>query len=94
MKTYRFRGHSVSDPGSYRTKEEVEHYKTLDPLIVTEQKILDKKIASESEIQAIKDKIHIEIDEAVEFAENSSFPKPEALYDDNYVQENYPFIMD
>jgi len=94
MKTYRYRGHSVSDPATYRSKEEVEHYKTLDPVLVTEQKILSHKIASLEEIQTIKDRIALEIDEAVEFAENSSYPAPEALYEDNYTQKDYPYIRD
>lgn len=94
IKTYRYRGHSVSDPAKYRTKEELEHYKKLDPLLVTEEKIIKNKIASEKEIEEIKEKIRIEIDEAVEFAENSPLPDPSELYTDNYVQEDYPFIMD
>ncbi|MEP7196964.1 MAG: pyruvate dehydrogenase (acetyl-transferring) E1 component subunit alpha [Saprospiraceae bacterium] len=94
MNTYRYRGHSVSDPGTYRSKEELEHYKTLDPLLTTEKRILEQKIASQEEIQAIKDAIHIEIDEAIEFAETSAFPPPEALYEDNYIQKDYPYIID
>lgn len=94
MNTYRYRGHSVSDPGNYRGKDEVEHYKTLDPVILTEEKMIAFKIASQTEIDKIKEQIHSEIDEAVKFAEESSYPAPEALYEDNYVQPNYPFIKD
>ncbi|MBK6546279.1 MAG: pyruvate dehydrogenase (acetyl-transferring) E1 component subunit alpha [Saprospiraceae bacterium] len=94
IKTYRYRGHSVSDPGSYRSKEEVEHYKTLDPLLMTETKILKGNIANQSEIDALNEKIKLEIDEAVEFAESSAFPPPTALYDDNYSEADYPFIKD
>ncbi len=94
MNTYRYRGHSVSDPGNYRSKEEVEYYKTLDPVTVTEARILKDKIATESELTQIKDAIHDEIDDCIKFAEESSYPAPEALYDDNYVQTDYPYLKD
>ncbi|MBK7359388.1 MAG: pyruvate dehydrogenase (acetyl-transferring) E1 component subunit alpha [Saprospiraceae bacterium] len=94
IKTYRYRGHSVSDPGTYRSKEEVEQYKAIDPLIVTEARILSNKIANQAELDQINEQIKLEIDEAVEFAENSDFPSPSSLYDDNYVESNYPFIRD
>jgi len=94
IKTYRYRGHSVSDPGNYRTKEELNEYKDRDPLKETEEQILNSKIASEKEINEIKDKIKAEIADAVQFAEESDFPLGSELYDDNYVQKDYPFIMD
>ncbi len=94
IKTYRYRGHSVSDPAKYRTKEELESYKALDPVLLTEDKILKEKIASEAEIKAIKKAIVTEIDEATEFAEQSPLPDASALYLDNYVQEDYPYIRD
>ncbi|MDQ3140697.1 MAG: pyruvate dehydrogenase (acetyl-transferring) E1 component subunit alpha [Bacteroidota bacterium] len=94
IKTYRYRGHSVSDPGHYRTKEEVEYFKTLDPLGITEHAILDQKIATTKELEAIQEKIKLEIDEAVEFAEKSPFPEPNALYEDNYIQKDYPYLRD
>jgi len=92
IKTYRYKGHSVSDPAKYRTKSEVEEYKNQDPIKVTERKILDGKIATEEEIKAIKDKIKKVVLESVEFAESSDFPDPSELYTDNYVQKDYPFI--
>jgi len=94
IKTYRYRGHSVSDPAKYRTKEELAKYKALDPLALTEQKMLDDKVASEKEIQAIKDKIKEEITKAAEFAEASPLPDASELYTHNYVQEDYPYIRD
>ncbi len=92
IKTYRYKGHSVSDPAKYRTKEELQNYKDRDPVKETERKIIDKKIASEKEIKAIKDKIKAEIEEAVRFAEASPLPNPADLYSDNYVQPDYPFL--
>ncbi|MCB0704575.1 MAG: pyruvate dehydrogenase (acetyl-transferring) E1 component subunit alpha [Saprospiraceae bacterium] len=92
IKTYRYKGHSVSDPGNYRSKEEVEEYKEKDPIRLTEAKILEFGYATEAEIKAIKDMIKKEIDEAVEFAENSEFPDASELYTDNYAQDGYPFL--
>lgn len=94
IKTYRYRGHSVSDPAKYRTKEELEHYKKMDPVFVTEEKIINDKIATQKEIDAIKDMIKEEIEAAAEFAENSPLPDASELYTDNYVQKDYPYIRD
>lgn len=94
IKTYRYRGHSVSDPAKYRSKEEVQQYMDIDPLLVIEQKMLKQKLATQAEITALQDKIKTEIDEAVEFAEASEFADGSQLYDDNYVQSDYPFMKD
>lgn len=94
IRTYRYKGHSVSDPAKYRTKEEVQSYQDRDPLKVTEDKILDNKIATEEEIQAIKDAVKIEVEAAVAFAEASEYPDPSELFTDNYVEPDYPFIRD
>lgn len=94
LKTYRFKGHSVSDPGKYRTKEEVKYYRDLDPVKMVENTILENKLGTEAEIKAIKDKIKAEVEEALAFAESSPLPDPADLYTDNYLQEDYPFIMD
>jgi len=94
IKTYRYRGHSVSDPAKYRSKEEVEQYKAIDPIITTEEKILKNKFATKKEIDSLKERIEAEIKEAMEFAESSPLPLASELYTDNYVQKDYPFIMD
>ena len=94
IKTYRYRGHSVSDPAKYRTKEELESYKAQDPISLTEDKMIKNKIASKKEIDAIKDAIKLEIENATAFAEQSPLPDAKTLYEDNYVQKDYPFIMD
>lgn len=94
INTYRYRGHSVSDPAKYRSKEEVEEYKELDPVIVIQEKIVKEKIATQKEVDAIIAAIDKEIDDAMEFAENSEYPLPSELYDDNYTQQDYPFITD
>lgn len=92
--TYRYKGHSVSDPARYRSKDEVKSYQAKDPVKQTEAKILEGKIATEEEIKAIKDAIKVEIDEAVTFAESSPLPDPKELYTDNYMQKDYPFMKD
>ena len=92
IKTYRYRGHSVSDPAKYRTKEELEHYKGLDPITSLKARILENEIATPEEIEAIEAAIKEEIEEAVKFADESPFPDPSELYTDNYVQTDFPFL--
>ncbi len=94
LKTYRYKGHSVSDPANYRSRDELNYYKGEDPVKYTESKILDNKIATEKEIKAIKEKVKNTIKEAIDFAEKSDFPDPSALYEENYLQKDYPFIKD
>lgn len=94
IRTYRYKGHSVSDPAKYRTKEEVQSYQDRDPLKTTEEKILELGMASAEEIQAIKERIRMEIEDSVQFAEASPYPPASELYTDNYTQEDYPFIRD
>ncbi|MEZ5014201.1 MAG: pyruvate dehydrogenase (acetyl-transferring) E1 component subunit alpha [Chitinophagales bacterium] len=94
IRTYRFRGHSMSDPAKYRTKEEVEEYKMRDPLETTMQKILEKKYATQKELEEMEERIEAEIATCVEFAENSDWPDDAAVYEHIYTQEDYPFITD
>ncbi|MFN7015501.1 MAG: thiamine pyrophosphate-dependent enzyme, partial [Bacteroidia bacterium] len=94
MKTYRYRGHSMSDPAKYRTKEEVEEYKQKDPIEQVLATIRKNKFATEPEIEAIEERVKQQVEEAVKFAEESPFPTPEDLYKDVYVQADYPFIRE
>ena len=94
LKTYRYKGHSVSDPAKYRTKEELKSYQERDPVKQIERKILEEGIAEEHEIKAIKDKVKEIVKESVEFAEASDYPDPSELYTDNYMQKDFPFIKD
>jgi len=94
IKTYRYKGHSVSDPASYRSREELKSYMDIDPIKMTEIKILENKIATEDEINDIKARIKTEIDAAVKFADESDYPDGSALYEDNYMQEDYPYMRD
>ncbi len=94
IRTYRFRGHSMSDPQKYRTKEEVEEYKKQDPIEVVRDIIIKKKWAKNTELEAIEAQMKKVVEEAEQFAENSPWPDESELYTDNYTQADYPFIMD
>jgi pyruvate dehydrogenase E1 component alpha subunit len=94
MKTYRYKGHSVSDPQKYRTKDEVEEYKNQDPITKVCKTILDNNFATEAELKAIDDKITLIVDASVKFAEESPWPDDSEVYKDVYIDQNYPFIVD
>ncbi|MCF8324189.1 MAG: pyruvate dehydrogenase (acetyl-transferring) E1 component subunit alpha [Leadbetterella sp.] len=94
FKTYRFRGHSMSDPQKYRTKEEVAEWKQRDPIELIKDRILSLKIATEEELSAIDAKIKVQVEESVTFAEESPWPKPEEAFEDIYVQQDYPFLRE
>jgi pyruvate dehydrogenase E1 component alpha subunit len=94
MKTYRYKGHSVSDPQKYRTKEEVEEYKNQDPLVQVSRTILGNQFATEAELQAIDAKIDAIVQESVRFAEESPWPDDSEVLKDVYIDQNYPFITD
>jgi pyruvate dehydrogenase E1 component alpha subunit len=94
MKTYRYKGHSMSDPQKYRTKEEVEEYKDRDPIEVVKNILLTQHSVSEAEIEVINERVRIEVEESVKFAEESPWPSDDELLKDVYVQEDYPFIVD
>ena len=94
IKTYRYRGHSVSDPAKYRTKEELEHYKGIDPILHIEKTMMSQDLVTREELDQIEEEIKLIVDDAVQFAEDSPYPDPSELYTDNYLQEDYPFIED
>lgn len=94
FKTYRYRGHSMSDPQKYRTKEEVEQWKMRDPLEMVRHRILTNGIATEAELEEIDAKVKVVVDESVKFAEESPFPQPEEAFDDIYVDAEYPFLRE
>jgi pyruvate dehydrogenase E1 component alpha subunit len=90
--TYRYRGHSMSDPAKYRTKEEVEEYKKKDPLEQVKATILKNKFATEQWFDEQETKIEHIVQESVTFAEESPFPDPSEIYADVYAEPDYPFI--
>lgn len=94
IKTYRYRGHSMSDPAKYRTKEELEEYKERDPIAAVLKTIMENNMASQEEIDAINEKVKEQVEECVRFAEESPFPDDSEVYKDIYMDENYPYIVD
>jgi pyruvate dehydrogenase E1 component alpha subunit len=94
MKTYRYKGHSVSDPQKYRSKDEVEEYKSQDPITKVAHTILTNKYATEAELKAIDDKISTIVEASVKFAEDSPWPDDSEVLKDVYIDQAYPFIVD
>lgn len=93
-KTYRYKGHSMSDAQQYRTKDEVKEYQKIDPLNTTLEIIKKNNFASEQEIEKMQNEVKEVIAEAIKFAEESPFPSEKDLYDSVYEQSDYPFIKD
>lgn len=94
MKTYRYKGHSISDPQKYRAKEEVDSYREKDPIQQLLRTILDNKVASEDEIRAIDQRVEGIVADSVRFAEESPWPDDSEVLKDVYVDPSYPFIVD
>ncbi|PGH40184.1 MAG: pyruvate dehydrogenase (acetyl-transferring) E1 component subunit alpha [Candidatus Nephrothrix sp. EaCA] len=94
FRTYRYKGHSMSDPQKYRSKEEVEEYKHRDPLEQVRKIILDRKYASEKQLEAIENSIIETVNKSVEFAEASPYPDASEALNDIYKEENYAFTTD
>jgi pyruvate dehydrogenase E1 component alpha subunit len=94
FRTYRYKGHSMSDPQKYRTREEVEEYKQRDPIEQVKQTILDNKILTEEKLAEIDKRVKQQVDDSVKFAEESPWPDGEKAFEDVYMQEDYPFVME
>ena len=94
IKTYRYKGHSMSDPAKYRSKEEMEEYKLKDPVETTLEKLKKNFGVKDDEIEKISERVKAEVEEAVKFAEESPLPDDDELLKDVYAQEDYPFITD
>lgn len=92
FKTYRYKGHSISDPATYRTKEELATYKQQDSIAMLRTTLLDNRIADEQTIAQIDATVKQQVNAAVDFAEASAFPEPAEAYKHVYVQADYPFL--
>lgn len=88
IRTYRYRGHSMSDPQKYRTKEELELYQNIDPILKMKDYILTNKIADEEYFKEAEGRIDQEVLDSVTFADESPFPEIEEMYDDMFAEEN------
>lgn len=90
--TYRYRGHSMSDPANYRTKEELEEYKKIDAIERVKTYILNNKIAGEEDFESINERVEEQVLEAIDFADNSPFPDEEEVFTDVYADDDFPYL--
>ncbi|MGE9313361.1 pyruvate dehydrogenase (acetyl-transferring) E1 component subunit alpha [Niabella sp. CJ426] len=94
IKTYRYKGHSISDPQKYRTKDEVDEYKSKDPISILKKNILDNNYATEEILGEIDARCEEVVANSVKFAEESPIPNDDEVLKDVYMDQNYPFIVD
>lgn len=94
IKTYRYKGHSISDPQKYRTKDEVDEYKSKDPIALLRKGIIENKYAAEDILKEIDARCDEVVTASVKFAEESPFPNDDEVLKDVYMDQNYPFITD
>jgi pyruvate dehydrogenase E1 component alpha subunit len=94
IKTYRYKGHSISDPQKYRAKEEVEEYKQRDPIQQIVKTMMDNKLATPKDLEDIDKRVADKVSASVKFAEESPWPDDDEVYKDIVKEENYPFIID
>ncbi|WP_185858459.1 pyruvate dehydrogenase (acetyl-transferring) E1 component subunit alpha [Blattabacterium cuenoti] len=92
IKTYRYRGHSMSDAESYRSKKEVFLYKQKDPILKLKNIILKNKWEPEENLNFIENEVKKEVESCVEFANKSDYPSLEEMYNVVYNEKNYPFL--
>ena len=94
FKTYRFKGHSMSDPAKYRTKDELAEYKGKDPVMHVKHQLVSNNYATDEELKEIEKAIKDEVAASIKFAEESPYPNPEEIYRDVYAETNFPFVKD
>ena len=83
--TYRFRGHSVADPGEYRTRAEERRWQQEDPITKYREWLTNRKLATEDDLNAVDQEVEGQMEQAVQFAEDSPAPPPEALFQNVYA---------
>ena len=94
IRTYRYKGHSMSDAQLYRSKNEVAEYQKVDPILIVKKILEKKKWSSPDELEAITKRVKSVVAECVKFAEDSPYPESHELWQDVYVQSDYPFIKE
>ncbi len=92
IRTYRYRGHSMSDPQKYRTKEELEAKKNQDPIIRLKAYILEHKLTTNKALDAIDEDVKQEVIASVEFSEQSPAPELKDIYEHIYAEDDYPYL--
>ncbi len=85
VKTYRYKGHSMSDPAKYRTKEELGRYKEQDPILLLKARMVSAKLLDEDAFTEMDTDVKARVQDAVEFAEKSDEPPLGSLYEDIYA---------
>jgi pyruvate dehydrogenase E1 component alpha subunit len=90
VRTYRFMGHSMSDPGSYRTRAEIEKHQERDPVKMFSSTLREKGILDDAALAAMEKSVAAEVEHSVRFAEESPLPAPEELYTDIYANPIVP----
>ena len=90
IRTYRFMGHSMSDPGNYRTRAEIEKYQERDPIKLFSASLLEEKIVDQKTLDEIDKKAREEVEDSLRFAEESPLPDPKELYTDVYANPIEP----
>lgn len=86
MRCYRYMGHSMSDPGKYRTTEEIKKYQQRDPIVLFKESLKAAKIFGDKEFEEIETKAKEAVEKAVKFAEESPFPDESALFTDIFAE--------
>jgi pyruvate dehydrogenase E1 component alpha subunit len=90
VRTYRFMGHSMSDPGNYRTRAEIEKYQERDPFKLFAASLIEEKLIDDKGLADIDRKVREEVEDALRFADESPLPEPEELYTDVYANPIEP----
>ena len=85
VRTYRFMGHSMSDPGNYRTRAEIEKYQQRDPIKLFAATLKEEKIVTDKELEELDARVKEEVERAIKFADESPLPQPSELYTDVYA---------
>lgn len=88
INTYRYRGHSMSDPGNYRTRDELEKHKENDPILLYRARLMDEKVLTQKAFEKMDEEVQAEVADAVEFAEKSPEPELHEIYDDIFTPED------
>ena len=94
IQTYRYKGHSMSDPQKYRTKEELGEFQEKDPIEYVRNVLTTQGWNTPEELKAVEKEVKAQVEDSIEFAENSPYPEASELYEDVYMTENYPFVRD
>ena len=92
VRTYRYQGHSITDPAEYRAENELDQRKSEDAIARLQQYVVDQGLATDDDLDEMDDEVTQAVKEAIDAADAADFPDNDAIYEDVYTQEDYPFI--